>query len=153
MAGRRNKPSSKELEALADWSRTVLRFIAGMTPTPTKSRFLDYENVVDSALARGDLKGLRTIRRDCAEWAKGLPAEATVKLDALLRSRLGHGLTDEAKAELKEVQAILARGRIETEEEYLLLVGRADEIHANDRLKDELEAIGVLLWNNDVPKS
>jgi hypothetical protein len=107
------------------------------------------EKAVDAALGRSDLRGLKMVRRDLTEWVRGLSGGEVAKLDALLRAQFGEGLTDEAKAQRKEVQNIVRRGCIETDDEYRLLVSYLDEIYRDPSRKEEVEAINALLRDRD----
>lgn len=151
MVKRKAPGSPEELISLADWCRTVVRFIASTgTNVPM---FADYERAVERAFQRGDLRGLKMVQRDCAEWAKGLRAEERRKLDGLLRAQTRGGLTEKVEAERREAAEILRRGRIESDEEYRLLATRLDEIYADDARKEEVEAINRLLRTKDRPRA
>jgi len=103
------------------------------------------EEVIHQAFERRDLRGLRMVARDVAEWATDLSPEQQQQLDALLVSRFGRGLKDQRKDVEREIARILRRGQIETEGEYRLLMARVDEIYADESKAEELEQINRLL--------
>lgn len=135
--------SAEELAQLRDWSVAIVRFIAGVSePAPL---FNQMEEAISQAFERRDLRGLRMVSRDVAEWATDLSPQHQQQLDELLTSELGRGLTDERKDTQKEIVRILKRGQIDNEDECRLLMARADEIYADGARRTELEEINKLL--------
>jgi hypothetical protein len=150
---RSKQASPDELKRMADWCRIVIRFKTADRPgrSPAEAAIdSEYEKVLDATLARSDLRGLKMLRRDLTEWARGLPHRYVAELDALLRAQFGEGLTEEAKAQRKEVQDIVRRGYIETNDEYRLLVSYMDEIYSDPSRQEEAKAINALLAARDL---
>ena len=87
------------------------------------------------------------IASDVREWPDDLPPDEWERLDRELRERFGWGLSEEVKKFLQEVERILRRGRIESDDEYGLLQSRIDEIYADDSKREELDRIGELQFD------
>lgn len=135
--------SIEEMSQLRDWSVAIARFIGSIPEAASLSRQM--EEVIHQAFERRDLRGLRMVARDVAEWATDLSPEQQQQLDALLVSRFGRGLKDQRKDVEREIARILRRGQIETEGEYRLLMARVDEIYADESKAEELEQINRLV--------
>ena len=107
--------------------------------------FGEMEEAIERAFERRDLRGLRMVARDLAEWASDLSPEQQEQLDEQLRAQLGRGLRDVRQDTQKEIARILRRGQIDTADECRLLIARADEIYADKSKAGELEQINRLL--------
>ena len=140
---RHSEKNSDELNFLAEWSRVILAFIGEITSEPGLLR--SFEAGVDRSVERRDLRGLRMMSKDLTEWARSLSVRDQEKLDQLLRARFGHGLSEAAEDARGEINRILRRGQIDTQDEYRLLMSRAEEIYADDSKAGELEQINRLL--------
>jgi hypothetical protein len=141
--------SAEELASLAEFCRTIVGFLAELerdhpnaATSAMSSRML---SIIDAAVARRDLRGLKMVRSDMVEWGSSLSRDDVVKLDERLRSKLGRGLADEAETNRKRVEDVLKRGRIESDDEYDLLLKWMDEIHGDEKWKREVDAINELL--------
>jgi hypothetical protein len=136
--------AAADSDEIARWCKTVLGYLADTGHLPPAHH--DYlRKVVSSNQERRNTKGLRQIQRDFQEMIKGLRPDEIAKLDQLLAS-LGGPTSSEPR---EEVARILKRGKIDTDDEYQLLMSRIDEIFQDPSKKDEVEAINKLLAASD----
>lgn len=143
MPRKRSSSHTEEPLQLRDWCTAIVRFMASVSePAPL---FREMEEAIERAFERRDLRGLRMIARDVAEWASDLSPEHQEQLDEQLLAQLGRGLRDARQDTQKEVSRILRRGQIDTADECRLLMSRADEIYGDDSKRAELERINALL--------
>lgn len=101
-----------EVAELGRWCKAVLQYFSQLGVNPT---ITELERVVSKAIERKSVTQLRSLRRDLSEWARGLsPAQ-----QAALRAHTD-GLEEVAEVDDEEtvVREAIARGRIESEEEY-----------------------------------
>ncbi|MCL4684864.1 hypothetical protein KJ059_08940 [Myxococcota bacterium] len=131
------------MKELRDWCIAILQFMAQVDPS--SGVFAHAEQATEAAFQRGDLRGLKMVARDVREWATALSPADQQRLDEVLREQFGRGLTEEAEGLRAEVGRILRRGQIDTQDEYRLLLSRADEIYADPSKQDELKSINELL--------
>ena len=150
----RDKPGKapEALETLAEWSRTIAEYLTANAAPDSAAAHMDLGEVIARTRQKRDLRGMRTIAKDLAEWARFLPPALANQLDGQLRTKFGKGLREARQADLKRVQKILSKGKIENDDEYRLLASRADEIHADASRRGELEQINVLLAARDNPR-
>lgn len=132
----------KKLAELHDWCWTLSSLIleGSMSANDEALRL-----GIDSALSRGDLRGLETVARDLHEWASGLSPIMRARIDRELRVKFGRGLTEEAEDLARAARAILKRGRIVTDDECRFLEALADQITGDSARTHELAAIRALL--------
>lgn len=142
MSSARRSSHTEEPAQLRDWCTAIVRFMASVSaPAPL---FREME-AIERAFERRDLRGLRMVARDLAEWASDLSPEHQEQLDGQLLAQLGRGLRGARQDAQNEVSRILRRGQIDTADECRLLMSRADEIYADDSKRAELERINALL--------
>lgn len=132
-----------ELEELRDRSLVILRFISEVAPS--SPFFAEAQQGIEAAFEKRDVRGLRIAAKDLVEWTRDLPVDQQAKLEQILVSRFGRGLRAEAEKDQRELQRILKRGSIESEDEFRLLSSHADEIYADKLKAGELEQINRLL--------
>ena len=141
-----NKPSSdraEELALLRDWSICIVRFICDLDEAT--DLFKQFDKTLRSAFDSGNLRGLRMAARDNAEWAGDLPSDQFRKLDVLLVTKFGKGLSDSANEIEQEIEHILGHGQIDGEDQYRLLLARAGAICEDESKRAELDKINSLL--------
>ena len=126
-----------ELDQQAEWCRTVLRFLK------TKGRLRD-ENVfiaaIDAARARRSMSALRAAAADLTERISRLTAAERDEL----QTTIGDTYTDEASRH-SVIAAVEARGRIENDTEYTMLLSRVEEIYRDPTCAPEVERLNTLL--------
>lgn len=134
---------TQELQDLRDWCIAVVRFICDLS-TATEL-YTQFEEAIENAHQRRDLRGLKMVSNDLTQWASDLPPEEQDRLERQLTDRFGWGLAKERHDAARRVASILRRGQIDSEEQYRLLVEHADEIHADESKTDEMQQINSLL--------
>lgn len=132
-----------EMKELRDWCVAILQFMARIDPS--SGVYAQGEQAVEAALQRGNHRGLKMVARDVREWAAALSPGDRHDLDEALRSRFGRGLAEEADDVREQIERILQRAHINTQDEYHLLLHRADEIAADETKRIELSRITELL--------
>ena len=143
MAGKTQPDHSEELSQLAEWCRTILGVIKGVSPKPEV--YSHFDDAIARSVGKSDLRGLRAMSKDFTQWAESLQPALQVELDKQLRARCGRGLREERGDSQKEIARILRRGQIDNEDEYRLLMAHADEIYADESRAEELERVNSLL--------
>jgi hypothetical protein len=116
-----------------------------MTDPLHKEILKQFEESIEAAYARHDLRGLRMVFKDTAEWARGLSIGAQRELDELLRANFGSGLVEEELSISRQIEEVLKRRKIRTQTEYEMLSRRADQIRNHSVHRDELEIINNIL--------
>jgi hypothetical protein len=128
-----------EIAALGRWCQAVLQYFSQLGVNRTVAEF---ERVVSSAIERKSVTQLRSLRRNLSEWARGLsPAQ-----QAALRTHT-EGL-EEAATEVDEetiVRTAIARGRIESEEEYETLRTWLEFSQEDESRADDVQLVDALL--------
>ena len=135
---------ARQLAELRDKARCVLRFI---TEPATEGRVIwdEFERVIDVAYAEGDARGLKDILRELTQWARTLPDDRRMQLDARLETQFASTMEDLYKPIRHKINQVLERGAIRTPAEYRLLEERASEIHDDPASKAELDRVNALL--------
>jgi hypothetical protein len=139
----------KELEELHAWIRAIADYVKAVDPPPA---FVELERAIDATLQRGDLRGMKSIARFMTDMARAGSSEQVQQLDRQLRSKFGKGLREASAADLKRVENILQKGRVESEEDYHILMARVDEICSDASKKEEVEQINAILAQHDDPQ-
>lgn len=133
----------EEVNYLADWCRTIIRFIyetpslVGQLPS-----FLDS---IERARAQGNLRGLREAYRDDIEMARDLSPARRAQLDAILKERFGHGLAHGDRKLERQAKAILKRGKIRKAEDYRILESWLEVLLDDPSQQETVDRISALL--------
>jgi hypothetical protein len=143
MATRRNDARLAEAGALRDWCQAILSFLRELGLASDIAD--EFGQVVENALAERNVRGLRMVAKDLQEWVRGLPMNQQAQLEERLNLQFGRGIRSETDKDQREVAHILERGVIADEDEYRLLVARAEAVHADKARATELERINELL--------
>jgi len=77
--------------------------------------------------------------------AADLDGERFRRLDLELRDRCGVSLDSLMSKRLKKISTIVSRGKITTDMQFRLLLGRLDQIHATTGLGQEAATLQTLL--------
>jgi hypothetical protein len=112
----------------------------------------ELNRVVDLSFERKSRRNLESLERDIAESTLALRDAARRELDLALRNQFGAGLRNYSNEEGAVVRRVIAQGQIRTEEEYQVLLTRAEAIHADPSLADELNDINNLLARRHLQK-
>lgn len=135
-----------ELQDLGQWCRAIAEFLTSEPRLPEGQAFLD---AIDKAVEQGNARGLKMAERDLAAWARSISPERQEELERTLVARFGRGLQQELNDELREIQQIVARGKIATPDEYRLVVSRLDEIYADESKQQEVRTLNDLMTEYD----
>ena len=136
------KQKQIEVDRLSAWCSAILREINSLSPSPLASTF---EDAIARSQQRRDLKGLRMASKDLEEWARSVDPFSKEKVNAALISQFGRGLDEGAEADRGALTRILARGRIENDDEYRLVSRRVDEIYDDVAFEEEVAVLNNLL--------
>lgn len=138
------KPADPELEArrLRDWCVAIVKFMGEASPSELLGQT---ESAINYAFERRDLRGLRVVSKDIAQWVQGMTSKDQERLDDVLRTQFGRGLLENTCEVRKEIARVLTRGSIANEAEYRLLADRVDDIYADKSSRRELEKINAVL--------
>ena len=139
MAKRLTEKQIDELDHLNEWCLSILNYI--VITHGENSMFLQYIEVVVEAYQKQKLEVLRRCLKDVNEWAKGLSKSDINELNKLLTIKFGYNLSKPSN----KLTAIIQRGKINSEDEYRLLLNRIDEIYENETNTKELETLNKLL--------
>jgi biotin-(acetyl-CoA carboxylase) ligase len=141
-----------QLIALAEWCRTVVRFLGAHSAPEKQAMYAQFEDGITQGLEGGSTKPIKVLARFLAEWAQMLPPDLNEQLDELLRSKGQTSLGSGAASRAKQVQRILERGVIESDDQYRLLLSRVEETFQDESKQDEVERINALLAKHDRPR-
>ena len=135
--------TSEELEFLHDWCRIIVDHVKSVSTEP---ELLDpYDQMLEDTRRRANLKGLRTMAKDCGEWARGLTSSQQSEIDVNLRARFGKGLAEPSAEENGLVERVKQRGRMDSAGEYETLLGRVEALYEDERMSDEVARLNDLL--------
>lgn len=145
MAGRRRELTDAQRELWAAVHRELLalaeyfeRYTPGLTAHADDAR--EPRQPFTSALS-----GLTEGRNDLLEWSGDLPGLEQRALDAHLRARLGRSLDDLQERRIGRLAKLRASGRLTTDEDYRLALGRVEQIWDDPSRRDEIEVLNRLM--------
>jgi hypothetical protein len=142
---RRNEQErEEEVRRLHAWGRIVLETFRELSPDSAVS-FEGMMRGLDNAAQKGNLKGLRMAERDLLEMIHLMPSQLRVRVDQALRSRLGTAVSEQITNLESQVEAIVARGGIENEDEYRLVKSWLDLPTNRPRTEAEVARVQKLL--------
>jgi hypothetical protein len=114
--------------------------------------YAQFEDGITQGLEGGSTKPIKVLARFLAEWAQMLPPDLNEQLDELLRSKGQTSLGSAAASRARQVQRILERGVIESDDQHRLLLSRVEEIFRDESKQDEVARINALLAKDDKPR-
>lgn len=132
----------EEAAELAEWCLGVRQYFSKLGSNPIVP---EIEDAIAKALKSRNLRQLKSIKRDLAEWGRGLNPEQRRAMEESIRARLGDRWRDEGAQDQDTIRQILERGAIRNEDEYRLLSERMAEIVDDDAKQSEIEQIDLLL--------
>ena len=94
---RSNGKRDAELAQLRQKNLLIVRFIGQIRGVPNalpKDILNQFEDAIEAAYKRRDLRGMRIVSKDTVEWAQGLSMGAQRELDDHLRGQTGSGLLE-----------------------------------------------------------
>lgn len=92
---------------------------------------------VETAYSRHDLRELRGFRRDFQEWLRDLPADARAELEMKIAPPPN------------DLERALARGRIDSEDEYRTVLARVEELYDDAARESDVVRLNSLLTEYD----
>ena len=143
--------SQEEVEDLAGFSNAILQAIAGMGNASMLAPFFE---AVQTALAKGNLRGMRSIAKDVSDWARTLPPDIQQGLNEELRRKFGRTLDAAADETWQLARKALKRRRIEGDDEYRAVAQRVKELieeKPSDATGRAIEELNALLSEHDTP--
>jgi len=108
-----------------------------------------YRETLEQVKSRSDLRGMRIMRKDDNEAIRDLPPAEQQRLKLMLAQRVGTDLDAEQRAELERIEELVRADRIETEDDYRLVLGRVEEIYDKPGNADEVGRLNKLLSDFD----
>lgn len=142
-----DKKKYNELELKKEWSLIIISFIQNIDKN--EYFFEQLKNSVGAAFFDNDLKGIRMIYNDVNEWAKGLDKSQLSELNKILIAKFGRSLIDEEKEIDSKIEKIVKRGKINSEDEYRLILAKVDEIYADKSKVNTIKVLNDLLLKYD----
>lgn len=91
------------------------------------------------------LSGLREGINDDLEMAADLDGERFRRLDSELQDKCDVSLDSLMSKRLTKISAIVSRGKITTDTQFRMLLGRLDQIHSTAGAEQEVTALQTLL--------
>jgi hypothetical protein len=136
----------QEFEKLLTIYRTFSEFGDREFPIGNVSRADNLKNWSDLAKPTSRwLSGLRQAVDDELEMAADLDGERFRRLDSELREKCGVSLDSLMSKRLAKISAIVSRGKITTDTQFRMLLGRLDQIHSTAGAEQEVTALQTLL--------
>jgi hypothetical protein len=135
--GKLSEAETKELHLLGDWISYAIDFILKSGPSHAQFRA-----VVDQALKRNDLKGMKMVGKDMKEWIRGLDGDGKKNLEQALADRFGVRFDEIKEAKIEE---IILSGKIRNKTEFSTLFEYVETHYEDAEKKRLIEQINVLL--------
>ena len=118
--------NSNEINELKEYNLTIIEFILSICSEEDKKLILPFKNKIEEIAEQNYLRGMRVITKDMSEWARSMNNSEQQSLNSLLQLRLGKDLN--TYRQLERIRRILNRGKINTLQEYTLLLSYFEEI-------------------------
>jgi hypothetical protein len=136
----------REFSKLLAISRVFDEFGDREFPIGSISRVENLERWVEIAKPTSRwLSGLREAINDDLEMAADLDGERFRRLDSELRDKCGISLDSLMSKRLQKISTIVSRGKITTDTQFRLLLGRLDQIHSTAGAAQEAASLQTLL--------
>lgn len=131
-----------ELEYLSKRSKLIVDFI--ISKNPQDPILHQYKTIIENAVKKKDLRGMRIIARDTNAWAKGLSQKEIIELEEKLFSEFKENLSGD-KVTLKTIDELLTRGTIQTEDEYRIIHDYLQDLSKGDPFFERISELESLL--------
>ncbi|GHT77322.1 hypothetical protein AGMMS50262_18010 [Bacteroidia bacterium] len=139
-----NEKQLQELNHINDWCLTILNFMIKKYGEHTSLTM--FKDVINDGYNTKNLRGMRSVYRDTNEWGKGLNTLAdTEELNQVLYAKFSEDLNTCSGRDAQKIKRIVRRGKISTENEFRLVLGRVDEIYTDDTKKEEIKILNKML--------
>jgi hypothetical protein len=130
------RDQESELESLRVACLSILDYFAPSGALgPLEAQF---RAGVETAYLRRDLRELRGFRRDFQVWLRDLPADARAELEMKIAPPP------------KDLERVLARGRIDSENEYRAVLARVEELYDDPARDPDVIRLNSLLTEYDI---
>ncbi|MET7000194.1 hypothetical protein [Chitinophaga defluvii] len=138
---------NKELKLLRDKWFFFNQFLYGKEPTDPNIRnaLKETGRLIEDAYLTGKLKALKVTCRDIDEQVRHFPLPMALEFKKQIKEQLGIDYDVVDKMRLKAIERLLKKGKVSNPEDYELLLGRIDEIYADDNYNEEVERINKVL--------
>ncbi|PJJ80287.1 hypothetical protein [Mucilaginibacter auburnensis] len=143
MARKLNEIQQKELSFIKDWCLTIIHFLLEKYGLDVVLKM--FEEVVVKSYNEQNLRGSRYLIKDINEFAKELPENDLNELNLLLNKTFGKDLLKDDDKIAKKIIQILKKGKITTEAQFRLVLGRVEQIYQNPDSLEEVERLNKLL--------
>lgn len=131
-----------ELEYLSKRSKLIVDFI--ISKNPQDPILHQYKTIIENAVKKKDLRGMRIIARDTNAWAKGLSQKEIIELEEKLFSEFKENLSGD-KVTHKTIDELLTRGTIQTEDEYRIIHDYLQDLSKGDPFFERISELESLL--------
>ena len=129
---------------LAIWLETCLSFLERYeSEMPGSAAWIQIKSDIRYSAEMGYTQLMKAHQSELRQMGRELPRSERDRLDELLLERAGEGLNPPKRRE--SLRQILAKGKVTTEAEYLLIRGHIDEIEADSREDERLSRLVAML--------
>jgi hypothetical protein len=135
--GKLSEAETKELHLLADWISYAVDFMLKSGPIHA-----EFRTVIDQALKRNDLKGMKMVGKDMKEWIRGLDGAGKKNLEQALADRFGVRFDEIKEAKIRE---IILSDKIRNKTEFSTLFEYVETHYEDAEKKELIDQINILL--------
>ncbi|MET7000197.1 hypothetical protein [Chitinophaga defluvii] len=123
------------------------QFLYGNKPMQPELReaFKESERLVEDAYLTGKTRVLKAASNDIDAHVRDFPLPLALDFKKQIKEQLGIDYDVVDKMRLKAIERLLKKGKISNPEDYELLLGRVEEIYADDNYNEEVERINKVL--------
>jgi hypothetical protein len=137
-----------ELKELCDFNLAIVDYIVSIVPGESVELMRLFRASVESAYQQKNLRGMRMLIKDFTEWGRSLEPPHKDRLEELLQSRFGKGLS--AYQQLNRMKNIIKRGKINTIQEYTFLRDYYEEFFHDSSKKKVLDELHQLIYDYEL---
>lgn len=138
------KRNTAEAAQLAEWNRTIAKFLAELSPAPALDNEL--ESAIQQALSAHNTKALTAIAGELRDWANSLSEDQQEELERALYRQFGKGLREAGEDVMRSARAVLDRGTIREPSEYRLVRDWIEKVYErSSEQRDVARANAMLL--------
>ncbi|MES2654047.1 MAG: hypothetical protein V4620_00560 [Bacteroidota bacterium] len=135
---------NNKLKQIKDKCELFNQFLIDRTGMPAQL-FKETNKLLEKAYKEQDSKVLRAADNDINEQIKHMPILLALELKSILKEKLNIDFEIVDKLQIKAIEKVVKRGKINKPEEYELLLNRVEEIYTDLSLKDEVKQLNELL--------
>ena len=139
-----DEKEKKKLLYLRNYCVTILNYIEIIAADINSDKVMKlFFNSINSAYNRTDLKGMNKMTSEISEWGRSLSNNQVGELNRILDEKYGQDLFSDKK--VKNIQSIIARGKINNLSEYQLLKNYLNDNFSDIERKQEMDKINLLI--------